>query len=265
MWRGDRSVFVPYSLTGDEAWIEIVEEKKNYSWGRLERLIAPSPWRVSPPCSYFGKCGGCHWQHIEGIKQAEIKRDISRDILRRLGGLEEIPPVPIVPSPSPYGYRSRVQLKVAGKALGFYQAGSHQIVDIGHCPISHPLINQILSILREEQRYLSLFKEIEIRVSPEEGKGVLILQSQSFQQKQHTFAKRFSHNHSVIKGIAITGRKRPLSLGDPFLTFSVSLDPKGEKRRLKAAGLSREFLPGQSGAEPGTDRCCPPIRGGNGG
>jgi 23S rRNA (uracil1939-C5)-methyltransferase len=237
-----RVVFLPYSVTGDEAWIEIVEEKQNYALGRLERLIVPSPWRVSPPCPYFGRCGGCHWQHIEGIKQAEIKRDIFQDILRRLGGVEEIPPVPIIPSPRPYGYRARVQLKVAGKALGFYQAGSHQIVEIDHCPISHPLINQILSILREEQRYLSSFKEIEIRVSPEEGKGVLILQSNFFQQRQHAFAGRLLHNHSVLKGIAITGRKGSLSFGDPFLTFSVFLDPKGEKRRLNLRASPGSFF-----------------------
>ena len=235
-------VFVPYSVTGDEAWIEIVEEKKNYAWARLERLIVPSPWRASPPCPYFGKCGGCHWQHIEGTKQAEIKRDILQDILRRFGGVEEIPPVSIVPSPRPYGYRARVQLKVAGKALGFYQAGSHQIVEIGPCPISHPLINQILSILREEQRYLSSFKEIEIRVSPEEGKGVLILQSNFFQPKQHAFAGRLLHNHSILTGIAITERGEPPSFGDPFLTFSVSLDPKGEKRRLKLRASPGSFF-----------------------
>ena len=235
-------VFVPYSVTGDEAWIEIVEEKKNYALGRLERLLVPSPWRVSPPCPYFGKCGGCHWQHIDGIKQAEIKRDIFQDILRRLGGVKEIPPVSIIPSPRPYGYRARVQLKVVGKALGFYQAGSHQIVEIGHCPISHPLINQILSILREKQRCLSSFKEIEIRVSPEEGKGVLILQSDSFQQEKHAFAGQLLHSHSVIKGVTITGRKGSLSFGDPFLTFSVSLNSKGEERRLKLRASPGSFF-----------------------
>ena len=47
-------VFIPYSVTGDEAWIEIIEEKKKYSMGRLIQIVEPSPWRVNPPCPYFG-------------------------------------------------------------------------------------------------------------------------------------------------------------------------------------------------------------------
>jgi len=54
-------VFVPYTVAGDKAWVEIVEEKKNYSTGRLIELIEPSPRRVKPPCPHFGNCGGCQW------------------------------------------------------------------------------------------------------------------------------------------------------------------------------------------------------------
>ena len=57
--------FVPYTLTGDEAWIEVTEEKKSYSTARLLQILQPSSGRVSPPCPYFGSCGGCQWQHID--------------------------------------------------------------------------------------------------------------------------------------------------------------------------------------------------------
>jgi 23S rRNA (uracil1939-C5)-methyltransferase len=43
-------VFVPYTVTGDEAWIEITEEKKRYSTARVIQVLKPSPGRVNPPC-----------------------------------------------------------------------------------------------------------------------------------------------------------------------------------------------------------------------
>ena len=237
-----RVVFIPYCVTGDEARIEIVAEKKNYSLGRLEAVLHPSPWRTDPRCPYFGRCGGCQWQHIEGPEQTAIKRNILQDILQRVGGMKEIPSVSILPSPQSYGYRARVQLKVVGEALGYYQAGSHRIVDIDHCPISHPLINQILPILREERSALSPLKEIEIRVSPEEGRGVLVLRSFSFQQRMKDVAGELLRGHPILKGISISGKDRFHSLGDPLLAFSVSLARKEEKRRLKLRASPESFF-----------------------
>ena len=141
-------VFVPYTVDGDKAWVELVEEKENYSTGRLIQLIEPSPRRVSPPCPYFGSCGGCQWQHIHYPVQSELKKEILQDLLKRLGRIDEIPPIGAFPSLKPYDYRIRIQLKVTGQAMGYYREGSHQIVDIDHCPISHPLVNRILRKLQ---------------------------------------------------------------------------------------------------------------------
>ena len=62
-------VFIPFSVVGDKARVEITQEKKGFAFGRLDQLIEPSPWRVDPPCPSFGQCGGCQWQHIDGSIQ----------------------------------------------------------------------------------------------------------------------------------------------------------------------------------------------------
>ncbi len=237
-----RVVFVPYSVTGDEARVEIVEEKKNYSFGRLGALLASSPWRAEPPCPYFGTCGGCQWQHIEVGKQAEIKRDILGDVLQRLGGLKEVPRVSIVPSPRPYGYRARVQLKVEGQSLGYYQAGSHRIVDIECCPISHPLINRIISILRPERPRLSSLKEVEIRISPEDERGVLILQADSPTRPLHDLAEELLRVHPVLKGVVLAGNEGAFRLGEPFSTFSISVDHRGGTEAVKLRASPGSFF-----------------------
>ncbi len=225
-----RVIFVPYSVTGDEAWIEIVEEKKTYALGRLDHLLVPSPWRVNPQCLYFGRCGGCHWQHIEKGKQEEIKAEIFRETLKRLAGLDEFPSLSIAPSPRSYGYRVRTRLKIRGKGIGYYQERSHRLVDIDHCPISHPFINEILSLLRSERASLFPVEEIEINISPEEKRGVLVLHLPSFSSRVEAFGKDLLRNHPLIKGMVLETKRARTFLGDPSLNFMVSLVQNGEKR-----------------------------------
>jgi 23S rRNA (uracil1939-C5)-methyltransferase len=226
-------VFVPYTVTGDKAWIEVVEEKKKYSMGRVVEMIEPSPWRVDSPCPYFGSCGGCQWQHIDYSAQGELKKEILRDILQRLGRLKEIPSVRIMPLPKPYDYRIRIQLKVRGKAIGYYQERSHKIVEIDRCPISHPLVNQIIQELREESAVLSHMKEIEINVSPEDGKGVILFYPRSYDRRTEHFLKKFLQSHPILRGSVLSRKSGLIFFGDPALNFTIPLRQGGEKRNLK--------------------------------
>jgi len=241
--RVDRKVlFVPYSVTGDEAWAEIVEEKRDYGIAKIETLIKASPWRTSPQCPYFGVCGGCQWQHIDYSVHGEFKKNILIDILKRIGGQNKIPPMTVTPSPKSYGYRIRVQLKTGEKTLGYYQERSHHIVDIEHCPIAHPLVNQLILLLRDRLPFLSQFEEVELSVSPEEKKGVLHFHPLSFAKEMRTFARDLLQDHSMLKGVTISGKGRFTSIGDPSLTFSVSLDPAGQKKEWSLRASPESFF-----------------------
>ena len=226
-------VFVPYTVTGDEAWIEITEEKKRYSTARVIQVLKPSPGRVNPPCPYFGTCGGCQWQHIDYSIQAEQKKQILGETLKRLGGLKEIPSINVFSSPKPYDYRVRVQLKVKGKAMGYYQERSYQMVDVERCPISHPLVNRIIQGLRDQLDALWRVKEVEINVSPEEGRGVLLLHPRSYDPGAEPFAKEFLRSQPMLKGIAIAQKVGYHRIGDPTLTFTTPLSQERVKRELK--------------------------------
>jgi 23S rRNA (uracil1939-C5)-methyltransferase len=226
-------VFVPSTLTGDEAWIEITEDKKRYSMARLIQIIDPSPGRVNPPCPYFGTCGGCQWQHIDDSIQVEQKKEILVETLKRLGGTREIPSISAFPSPKPYDYRIRVQLKVKGKKMGYYQERSHRIVDVERCPISHPLVNQIIQELRHQLDVLSRMEEIEINVSPEEGRGILLFHPHSYDQGAERFAKDLLQSQPILKGIAITQKEGHHLIGDPTLNFTILLSQDREERELK--------------------------------
>ena len=223
-------LFVPFSAVGDTGWVEVVESKKDYSIGQWSEPVKPSPSRTSPPCPDFGVCGGCQWQHIDYSLHGEMKRQILEEILRRLGGLSEIPPISVTPSPQPYGYRVRVQLKIKGGTLGYYRERSHDIVDIDRCPIAHPLINHLIVALREELPSLSQIREIEINVSPEEGKGICILHS--LQGAHGALAKTLLQEQPILKGVAIRAKHRNIAFGDPTLRLVLSYRRSGEGRRL---------------------------------
>jgi 23S rRNA (uracil1939-C5)-methyltransferase len=233
-------IFVPYSFKGETVRVEIIEEKKNYSVGRLKEMIEPSPWRKEPPCPYFGVCGGCQWQHIDYTLHGELKQEMLQDILRRLGGLNDIPPVHVIPSLQPYGYRARVQLKVKGKTLGYYRERSHEIIDIDHCSISHSLINVLIRLLREESSFFTRMEEIEINVSPEEGKGILVLHPLSSLSEWKKFGEKFFQIHPALKGIALVDKRGMKVAGDPFLHFTILVDRHGKENplRFQASPLS---------------------------
>jgi 23S rRNA (uracil1939-C5)-methyltransferase len=236
-------VFVPYTVTGDEAWIEMTKEKKRYSTAKLIQVLKPSPGRVTPPCPYFGTCGGCQWQHIDYSIQVEQKKKILGETLKRLGGIEEIPPISVFSSPQPYDYRVRVQLKVRGKAMGYYQERSYRIVDIERCLISHPLVNQTIQSLREDLDSLSPLEGVEINVSPEEGRGVLLFHPRSDDPEVEPFAKEFLRSQPILKGIAIAQKVGYHRIGDPTLNFTIPLNPSkgkgGFKLRISPGSFSQ--------------------------
>jgi len=234
-------LFIPQSVTGDRGWVKIIEKRKAYSIGKLITLIAPSPFRVEPPCPLFGRCGGCQWQHIDHSVQIHLKEEILTEALRRLGGLKEIPPITTAPSTQPYGYRARAQLKVKGETMGYFQERSHRIVSTDHCPICHPLINKIISSLRKELPFFPRMEEIEINVSPEEGKGVLLLHSLSSQQEMKHFGKDLLPNYPILKGIAVVRGKGFTFFGDPYLNFTISSNRLGERRNLSLRTSPQSF------------------------
>lgn len=223
-------VFIPHTVTGDEAWIEMIEEKKRYSLGRLIQIVEPSPWRVTPPCPFFGVCGSCQWQHIDNSVQAKLKEEILKDALNRLGGLKDFPPVRVFPSPKSYAYRVRVQLKVHGKALGYFHGKSHRLVNIRECLVAHPLINQMLPSIRKMSTSFPQMKEIEINVSPDENKGVLFLRFLSLKRGTENVLREFLRNDTLLKGIVVATKGGSTFFGNPTLNWTIPLDQvRGKK------------------------------------
>ena len=144
-----KAVFVPFVLEGETIEASIVEQKRGFARGRVEKIRQASPQRVEPPCPYFGRCGGCQYQHIRYEHQLEIKAAILKETLRRIAKLELETEITIHPS-QPWNYcnRTRLQVRTAPEfALGYYKFNSHEVLPVEQCPVSSPLINRAISAL----------------------------------------------------------------------------------------------------------------------
>jgi 23S rRNA (uracil1939-C5)-methyltransferase len=133
-------------LPGERVLAEAREEKPGLLRARLREVLEPAPDRVAASCEYFTRCGGCHYQHARYERQLEIKRDILIEELRRLGKIEPPGDIDII-SAEPWGYRNRAQLHVEENAIGYWEARSHKLCAIDHCPISSPKINEAIGKL----------------------------------------------------------------------------------------------------------------------
>jgi tRNA/tmRNA/rRNA uracil-C5-methylase (TrmA/RlmC/RlmD family) len=144
-----KAVFVPYTIEGETVSAEIWREKKKFAEAELVEVKDSSSHRVTPKCPYFGRCGGCAYQHIDYEHQLAIKWQQVRSVLQRIGRLKDIPMRPIVPSPKHYEYRNRITVHVQDEVIGFFRRDSHRLIDIEQCPISRDEVNRALMKLRE--------------------------------------------------------------------------------------------------------------------
>src|SRR5215467_11937170 len=146
-----KTVFVPYTIEGEIVSAEIVREKKQFAEAELVEVKQSSPDRVAPQCLYFGRCGGCAYQHIDYNHQLAIKWRQVREALQRIGKLKDVPMRPIIPSPNQYAYRNRITVHAQHGAIGFFRRDSHHLLDIECCPISQSEVNRALAALREQK------------------------------------------------------------------------------------------------------------------
>jgi 23S rRNA (uracil1939-C5)-methyltransferase len=169
-----KAVFVPFVLPGEEIEGTLVEEKPGFARARVEQLLQPSPLRMEARCSYFQRCGGCHYQHTSYEQQLKIKTAILKENLRRIAKIELDQELKVHASP-PWNYRNRSRLKLRHApefALGYYKVNSHELLPVNECPISSPLINRAIAALWELGRagkIVAGMLELEIFANAEES------------------------------------------------------------------------------------------------
>ncbi|MGH9476204.1 MAG: class I SAM-dependent RNA methyltransferase [Terriglobales bacterium] len=137
-----RVVFVPFTLPGERVRVRLDDGE-----AQLLEVLDPSPDRIAPGCEYFTRCGGCQWQHTTPERQLALKRDILLESLQRIGGLRWEGELP-THAAAPWAYRNRIRVQaLPGVGAGYFQAASHCVLPVTHCPIASPALNRGLARL----------------------------------------------------------------------------------------------------------------------
>jgi 23S rRNA (uracil1939-C5)-methyltransferase len=121
-----RVVFAAYAAPGDVAEVRVTEEKKRFLRGEVERIEERGGVRTEAPCPYFGRCGGCQWQHVTREAQLSAKQAI---VERALGQKADA----MVSPSGDYGYRWRARQHWEGGVLGYREWRSQKTIDVKRC------------------------------------------------------------------------------------------------------------------------------------
>ena len=129
--------------------------------------------RIRPPCSVFGTCGGCQWQHIDYSWSAALeKAQLSENAWSASAACVSVPVLEPFPSPARLQYRSRTNLKVSTSgtpAIGYFQRGTHRVIPVTFCPLlvrpSTRLSHTAITCVQKISTLLTDISEIQLLVS----------------------------------------------------------------------------------------------------
>ena len=224
-----KAIFVPLTAPGDRVDCRVVKSKRRYAEAELCEVVDPSPLRREPPCPFFGSCGGCQWQHILYHEQVRWKEKIFTDLMTRGKLVSSDRLKSIVPAPKEWDYRNRVQFKchlsAKGMNIGFYQRGSHRVVDIDKCLLVSPEIQRILGRLRNElpeAPCLDCLPQVDVACG-DDGKVRIVLHPlPEGRQQLRSWLQAFADRHQINACVQSRRKETPeVVCGEGELTVKV--------------------------------------------
>jgi 23S rRNA (uracil1939-C5)-methyltransferase len=235
-----KAVFIPFCLPGEKVRVRISEEKTGYCKAELLDVIEASPLRIAPRCPHYGACGGCHYQHIPYAHQLEMKMDIVRDQLVRVGGLKDIPVHPIQASPQEWNYRNHIQFHLTPEGkLGFLAPDSHRVIPIRECHLPEPALNQVWPELDMEP--IPGVERISLRCGADQ-EPLLLFESSSDETPEFDVDFALSAVFTGPNGKVVLAGSDYLTMNVADKAFHVSADAFFQVNSEQAAAMVKHLL-----------------------
>ena len=168
-------IFVRHALPGEQVRAVITQVTSRLARADATAILEASADRVQPPCPHArpGRCGGCDWQHASLPAQRALKAAVVRQQLRRIAGIErDVSVEPVPGDEAGLGWRTRVKFAVRPDGVaGLRRHRSHEVMEIGDCPIAHPLVDAAAVTGRDWPGTVT----VEVAVAPGSGQRAVIV------------------------------------------------------------------------------------------
>ena len=191
------AVFIPNAIAGEKVLVRIEKARKTWAAGKITQILEKSPHRVNRECPVAKKCGGCDFWHMDYEEECRLKAQRVKDCLNRIGG-ESIDEMPILAAPTCLGYRNKAQYPVAsekGRAYaGFFQAGTHQVVENDRCRILPEETDRVKDIVMNyvNKYHVPVYDELT-------GRGLL----------RHIYVRRGAVSGQILVCLVVNGDGLP--------------------------------------------------------
>ncbi len=151
-YQNKKPVFIEGALPGEQVLIQLTESKSKFSRANLIKIQKASTQRVEPFCPHYQQCGGCNMQHLSIDDQREYKQHTLSQLMKKFSGQTAQLDVPIVGDERGYRRRARISLLLEKKSrqlqFGFRKKHSKEIVNVTHCPVLAPELDELLPELQ---------------------------------------------------------------------------------------------------------------------
>jgi 23S rRNA (uracil1939-C5)-methyltransferase len=219
--------YIPYLINDEIANIEIFHTKKALN-ARLIKVEERSKYRVFPKCPHFFLCGGCQMQHMSYEGQCVFKQNIVDNLLDKYCKVNKI-----IGMDKPYNYRNKVHSTFAYNKKkkiisGFYEEGTHDVINIDKCLIQDGRADKIISSIREmlqsfkirpydEDTGIGMLRHILVKVGfTSKQIMVVLVTSTSMFPGKNNFLKVLLQKHPEITTVVqnINNKQTSMILGD---------------------------------------------------
>jgi len=241
-------VLVSGVLPGETVRTKITFSGRREIFATVVKVLRHSPARLqTPPCAHSADCDGSPLISMKYPAQLDWKRGIVENAVRGFAALQGVTPLPVLPSPRQLHYRNSATLVIDGKftapVIGIHRRSSRDLLDIGDCPLYHPLITRVVQAVKDGIRkgkvpvYSSrsttgLLRYLLVRVSEAENRvmAVFVTAQRSFNEIHHLRkylqmtvpeVEVVVQNVNSSPGNAIFGEKEYFVGGKQFLTDTI--------------------------------------------
>ncbi|MEG1255092.1 23S rRNA (uracil(1939)-C(5))-methyltransferase RlmD [Clostridium sp.] len=231
------TVFVKEAIKGETVKIKLIKVNKNYGVGKLLEVVIPSSHRTEAVCQIYKRCGGCNLQHISYNEQLNFKTQRVKDVMERVGKIQDLKVHNTLGMEFPYNYRNKVQLPVGLQdeniVVGFYAPRSHEIINMEHCYIQSKIGDKVVDILKkwmkeykikpyDEKNHSGLIKHIMIREGFKTKEVMVVIVTNGDKlPAQKPLVKELKENILNLKSVIqnINREKTNVILGNKLITL----------------------------------------------